>query len=83
MPADPGHTPDPAVVSVSLAAESALLEARMRLLQEAIHAIDTRIGAVSERLQRMYRAPVALTSEQWQQLMRHPLDACLEIGRGL
>ncbi|MEU0228460.1 hypothetical protein ABZ177_29500 [Streptomyces sp. NPDC006284] len=86
MPADPGQTPDPAVVSVSLAAESALLEARISMLQEAIHLIDTRMAAISERLHRMYRTPVALTSQQWQQLMRHPLDACQgnpEFGRGL
>lgn len=47
---------DPAAVSVSLSAETALLEARLRMLREAITAVDTRIDAVSESLRRMQRS---------------------------
>ncbi|MGW3729776.1 hypothetical protein [Streptomyces sp. F001] len=48
------HVPDqhsgPAAASVSLAAEAALLEARLRLLQEAIDTVDARIEAMSDAL---------------------------------
>ncbi|MGP4084871.1 hypothetical protein [Streptomyces sp. KR55] len=51
MPRDDQH-PDPAAASVSLAAEAALLEARLRMLHEALDAVDARIAAVSDTLRR-------------------------------
>jgi hypothetical protein len=39
-------------VGVVLAAEAALLEARLRMLREALDSIDARIDAVTEELRR-------------------------------
>ncbi|MFJ8107677.1 hypothetical protein [Streptomyces sp. NPDC096132] len=53
MSRDPDQHFDPAAAGVSLAAEAALLEARLRLLQEAIDTVDARIRATSEALRRL------------------------------
>ncbi|MEV1068945.1 hypothetical protein [Streptomyces sp. NPDC050263] len=50
MPRDPDQHSDPAADSVALAAEAALLEARLRLLREAIDVVDARIRAASDAL---------------------------------
>ncbi|MEU2432103.1 hypothetical protein ABZ611_21790 [Streptomyces sp. NPDC007861] len=47
---------DPAAASVSLVAEAARLEARVRTLLEAIDTVDARIAAVSDAL-RLLRRP--------------------------
>ncbi|WP_229377988.1 hypothetical protein [Streptomyces sp. VRA16 Mangrove soil] len=44
---------DPAAVTVSLAAEAAVLEGRLGVLREAIDAVDAQISAVSERIRRL------------------------------
>lgn len=59
MPRDPDKHSDPAAASVSLAAEAALLEARVRLLQEAIDTVDARIEAVSDTLRLLRRTSSA------------------------
>ncbi|MFD6193489.1 hypothetical protein [Streptomyces sp. NPDC060275] len=46
------HT-DPAGARVSLAAEAALLEARLGMLSEALRDIDVRIGMVSNSLHKL------------------------------
>ncbi|MET9351818.1 hypothetical protein ABZY14_02205 [Streptomyces sp. NPDC006617] len=46
------HT-DPADAKVSLAAEAALLEARLGMLSEALRDIDVRIGMVSHSLHKL------------------------------
>jgi hypothetical protein len=56
MPPDADKHSDPAADSVPLAAEAALLEARLVLLQEAIAAVDARIEAVSDTLRLLRRA---------------------------
>ncbi|WP_264349546.1 hypothetical protein [Streptomyces milbemycinicus] len=50
MPRDAHQHSDPAAACVSLAAEAALLEARLQMLQEAIDTVDTRIKSVSDAL---------------------------------
>ncbi|MGW2049829.1 hypothetical protein ACWCPF_32285 [Streptomyces sp. NPDC001858] len=50
MPSDPDQPFDPAADCVALATEAALLEARIRLLREAIDTVDARIRAASEAL---------------------------------
>jgi hypothetical protein len=55
MPRDPDKYSDHAADGVSLAAEAALLEARLRLLQEAIDTVDARINAVSDTLRLLHR----------------------------
>lgn len=57
MPRDPHHDSGRAA-SVSLAAEAALLEARLRMLREELDTVDARIQAVSEAL-RQLRRPAA------------------------
>jgi hypothetical protein len=59
MPRDPDKHFDPAAASVSLAAEAALLEARIRLLQEAIDTVDARIKAASDALRLLHRTSSA------------------------
>ncbi len=59
MPRDPDKHSDPAAASVSLAAEAALLEARLRLLQEAIDTVDARIKTVSDTLHLLRRTSSA------------------------
>ncbi|MEU9788102.1 hypothetical protein AB0H92_45340 [Streptomyces phaeochromogenes] len=54
---------------MSLAAEAALLEGRLRLLQEAIDTVDTRIKAVSDTLRLLHRASSA--SDQGQSSENH------------
>lgn len=56
---DPDKRSDPAAASVSLATEAVLLEARLRMLQEAIDTVDSRIEAVSEALYLLQRTPSA------------------------
>ncbi|MCX4461913.1 hypothetical protein OG585_01925 [Streptomyces sp. NBC_01340] len=56
---DPDKHSDPVAASVSLATEAALLEARLRMLQEEIDTVDARIEAVSESLRLLGRAPSA------------------------
>nr|WSX75415.1 hypothetical protein OH826_16830 [Streptomyces sp. NBC_00899] len=51
MPFHPDQPFEPAV-GVVLAAEAALLEARLRMLREALDSIDARIDAVTEELRR-------------------------------
>jgi len=48
-----GQDLDPRAAGVSLAAEAALLEARIRILQEAIDDVGTRIQRSAERLRRL------------------------------
>jgi len=64
MPQDPDQHSTPAAASVSLAAEATLLEGRLRLLQEAIDTVDTRIKAVSDTLRLLRRASSASVSDQ-------------------
>ncbi|MER5915520.1 hypothetical protein ABT124_35075 [Streptomyces sp. NPDC001982] len=52
------HT-DPAAASVSLAAEAALLEARLHILQQEIGMLDARIATVSDALRLLHGAPAA------------------------
>ncbi|WP_328843228.1 hypothetical protein [Streptomyces sp. NBC_00258] len=47
---------DPAAVTVSLAAEAAVLEGRLGVLREAIDEVDTQIHAVSEKIRRLARS---------------------------
>lgn len=53
-PRDP-EEPDPVAAGVTLAAEAAVLEARLRVLREALGAVDARIEAVSDALRRLRR----------------------------
>ncbi|MET8809800.1 hypothetical protein [Streptomyces sp. NPDC004546] len=53
MPRDPDEYSDLAAAGVSLAAEAALLEAHLRMLQEAIDSVDERITVVTETLHRL------------------------------
>lgn len=55
MPAPDEHA-DPAAALVSLATEAALLEARLRMLREAIDTVDARIKAVTDSLRLLHRA---------------------------
>ncbi|MGW1886621.1 hypothetical protein [Streptomyces sp. NPDC001970] len=59
MPRDPDKHPDPATASVSLAAEAALLEARMRMLHEALDTVNACIKAVSDTLYQLHRSASA------------------------
>ncbi|WP_159011879.1 hypothetical protein [Streptomyces sp. NRRL F-5123] len=54
MPLHPDQRFDPAT-GVVLAAEAALLEARLRMLREALGSVDARIAAVTEALRRLDR----------------------------
>jgi hypothetical protein len=54
MPPDSDNYSDPAAW-VSLATEAALLEARLRMLREALDTVDARIEAVSETLRQLRR----------------------------
>ncbi len=56
---DPDRHSDLTAASVSLATEAALLEARLRMLREAIDAVDARIEAVSDALRLLHRTPSA------------------------
>lgn len=60
-PLDPDQPCDPAAASVALAAEAAVFEARSRMLQEAIDAVDARIKAASDTLNRLRSAASART----------------------
>ncbi|MFC8420387.1 hypothetical protein ACFUN7_05755 [Streptomyces sp. NPDC057236] len=53
-PRDP-EEPDPVAAGVTLAAEAAVLEARLCVLREALGAVDARIEAVSDALRRLRR----------------------------
>jgi hypothetical protein len=53
MPRSTDRQTDPAAAIASLATEAALLEARLRLLREAIDTVDARIDAVSETLRKL------------------------------
>ncbi|MET7861413.1 hypothetical protein ABZS81_30280 [Streptomyces sp. NPDC005318] len=64
MPQDRDHHSDPAAASVSLAAEAALLEARLRMLQEALGTVDARIEAVSEELRRLHGSTSSARAEE-------------------
>ncbi|MEU5597778.1 hypothetical protein [Streptomyces sp. NPDC020298] len=55
MPPDPEEASDPAVTSVSLAAEAALLEARVRMLQEEIDQTDAGIETLAHTLRLLHR----------------------------
>ncbi|MFF5344024.1 hypothetical protein ACFY4H_25485 [Streptomyces althioticus] len=51
---------DPAGASVSLAAEAALLEARLGMLSDALHEVDARIKVVKDNLHKLrHSAPAA------------------------
>ncbi|MEE1665158.1 hypothetical protein RCR19_06460 [Streptomyces sp. WAC07094] len=56
-----GHS-DPAATGVSLAAEAALLEGRLRMLPEAIDTVDARIATISDAL-RQPRSTSSASSE--------------------
>ncbi|WP_437090582.1 hypothetical protein [Streptomyces sp. enrichment culture] len=56
MSRDPDRHVDPAAACVSLAAEAALLEARLRMLHEALDVVDARITAVSDALRQLRRS---------------------------
>ncbi|MFG3092882.1 hypothetical protein ACGGAI_35280 [Streptomyces antibioticus] len=62
-PLDPDQPCDPAAAAVALAAEAAVFEARSRMLHEAIDALDTRIKAMSETLNRLRSASAARMTE--------------------
>ncbi|MER6623477.1 MULTISPECIES: hypothetical protein [unclassified Streptomyces] len=53
-PRDP-EEPDPVAAAATLAAEAAVLEARLRVLRETLGAVDARIEAVSDALRRLRR----------------------------
>ncbi|WP_328891000.1 hypothetical protein [Streptomyces sp. NBC_00316] len=55
MPRDLHHDSGPAA-GVSLAAEAALLEARLRMLREELDTVDARIEAVSDALRQLRRS---------------------------
>ncbi|MGW0084334.1 hypothetical protein [Streptomyces sp. NPDC003393] len=61
---------DPSATTASLAAEAALLEGRVRLLREAINAVDARIEAVSETLRQLQRSGAGTADER-----KHPGEA--------
>jgi prefoldin subunit 5 len=61
MSRDPDKHFDPAAASVSLAAEAALLEARIHLLQEEIDTVDARIEVVSDALRLLRRTSSAFS----------------------
>lgn len=61
---DTEDRPDLAAAVVSLAADAALLEARIRLLQEGLSSVDQRISAVSEELHRWLGRPSGTGAEQ-------------------
>ncbi|NUR00870.1 MAG: hypothetical protein HOY79_31390 [Streptomyces sp.] len=54
MPLHPDQRFDPAACVV-LAAEATLLEARLRILQQALGGVDARIAAVTQELRRLDR----------------------------
>lgn len=58
-PEDPDRHSDLATASVSLATEAALLDARLRMLREAIDTVDAHIEAVSDALRLLRRTPSA------------------------
>ncbi|WP_406103236.1 hypothetical protein OG698_13220 [Streptomyces sp. NBC_01003] len=60
MPPDPEEHSDPAFTSASLAAEAALLEARLRMLQEEIDQTDAGIETLSHTLRLLHRDASAL-----------------------
>lgn len=64
MPQDRDHHCDPAAASVSLAAQAALLEARLRMLHEALGTVDARVEAVSEELRRLHGPASSATAEE-------------------
>ncbi|MFI8536220.1 hypothetical protein ACIGMX_38980 [Streptomyces aquilus] len=53
MTRDADRRTDPAAVTVSLAAEAAVLEGRLGVLLEAMDEVDARIRAVSEKISRL------------------------------
>ncbi|MER8047297.1 hypothetical protein [Streptomyces sp. NPDC094032] len=53
---------DPAAVTVSLAAEAAVLEGRIGILREAIDEVDAQIHAVCDRIRRLER-PMAASGD--------------------
>ena len=61
MPRRPDGHSDPAA-GVSLAAEAALLEGRLRMLREAIDTVDARIATISDAL-RQLRSTSSASSE--------------------
>ncbi|MFE0453675.1 hypothetical protein ACFW2D_20725 [Streptomyces sp. NPDC058914] len=75
MPSEPDKRPDPAAASVSLAAEAAVLESRLRLLQEAIDTVDARIEAVSDALRLLRHASAASSRAPGGE------EACRPLGR--
>ncbi|MFF7160771.1 hypothetical protein ACFZBP_05155 [Streptomyces sp. NPDC008086] len=54
---------DPAATSVSLATEAALLEARLRMLREAIDTVDARMEEVSDALRQL--KAVESAAQRW------------------
>ncbi|MBX7554593.1 hypothetical protein ABZX95_50425 [Streptomyces sp. NPDC004232] len=62
MPPEPEEHSYPAVTAVSLAAEAALLEARVRMLQEEIDETDARVKALSGTL-RLLRGGAPTSAE--------------------
>ncbi|MFI6876152.1 hypothetical protein ACIBL6_22255 [Streptomyces sp. NPDC050400] len=54
--ADTHPRTDTAAVTVSLAAEAAVLEGRLSVLREAIDEVDAQIRAVSEKIRRLPRS---------------------------
>ncbi|MFF5497880.1 hypothetical protein [Streptomyces aquilus] len=53
MTRDADRRTDPAAVTVSLAAEAAVLEGRLGMILEAIDEVDALIHAVSEKIRRL------------------------------
>lgn len=64
MSRDADHHSDPAALGVWLATEATLLEARLRMLQEELATVDSRIEAVSETLRRLRRPTVDADEEK-------------------
>lgn len=78
MHSEPDQQTDPAAASVSLAAEAAVLEARLRMLREALDGVDTRIEEVSEALRRVRRSASSASAGEH----GHPPDARDAAGDG-
>ncbi|MBQ0889599.1 hypothetical protein KBZ94_32550 [Streptomyces sp. RM72] len=61
---DTDPRPDLTAAIVSLAADAALLEARVRLLRKELSSVNERISAASEELNRRLGRPSAAGEEQ-------------------
>lgn len=72
MPRDRDEHSDPATASVSTAAAAALLEARLRMLQEAFDTVDARMKTVSDTLRLLRRTSFASAEAPHSEKSRAP-----------